>query len=193
MSDITLGINQAIISSFADDTKVWRGIQDHNCEISLQSDLDHIYRWAEANDMEFNTKKFQAIRFCDVLSECSYKGPDGSLIEQVRNVRDLGLFVSDDLSFNHHIHSVIKRGNQMAGWTLRVFISQSRDLMIPLLKQLIIPRVEYCSILWDPHSQILINRLESVQKNFTSKINFEGDIRPNYWERLSQLKIYSLQ
>ena len=27
MSDITLGINQVIISSFADDTKVWRGIQ----------------------------------------------------------------------------------------------------------------------------------------------------------------------
>ena len=81
----------------------------------------------------------------------------------------------------------------MAGWSLRVFKSRSRDLMIPLLKQLIIPRVEYCAILWDPHSQILINRLESVQKNFTSKINFEGDTRPNYWERLSELKIYSLQ
>jgi len=182
------------MSSFADDTKLWRGIQTHECETSLQNELDQIYRWAEANNMEFNTKKFQAIRFNEALGECRYKGSDGTNIEQIKTVRDLGLHITEDLSFNHHIHTLIKRGNQMAGWILRVFRGRSRDLLVPLLKQLIIPRVEYCSILWSPSSQMLIQRLESVQKNFTSKILFGGDNeRKNYWERLAELKLYSLQ
>jgi hypothetical protein len=194
MYDITSGISEAIMSSFADDTKIWRGILTGDCEQKLQNELNHIYEWAEANNMEFNTEKFQAIRFQDVLNVPDYKGSDGSTIKQAKFVKDLGLQISDDLSFTRHIQSVIKKGNQMAGWILRVFKGRSQSLLQPLLKQLVIPRMEYCSVLWSPHSQVLINRLESVQKNFTSKIDFTDEPeRLNYWERLKKLKIYSLQ
>ena len=92
------------MSSFADDTKLWRGIQTRECETSLR-EFDQIYRWAEANNMEFNTKKFQVICFNEVLDECSYKGSDGTNIEQIKTVRDLGLYITEDLSFIHHIHT----------------------------------------------------------------------------------------
>ena len=63
MYDITHGINEKIISSFADDTKLWRGITTINEEVLLQNSANSIYDWANVNNAEFNTKKFQAIRF----------------------------------------------------------------------------------------------------------------------------------
>ncbi len=63
MYDITKGVLHSILSSFADDTKVWKGITSLRDEVHLQSDLDLIYAWAEENNMEFNSKKFEAIRF----------------------------------------------------------------------------------------------------------------------------------
>ena len=192
MYDISLGINEAILSSFADDTKVWRGVSNLEDEATLQNDLDAIYSWAMENNMVFNSDKFQAIRFHEATSIHLYRSTDGTHIKQQQIVKDLGLHISDDLSFDHHIEIVIKRGNQMAGWILRVFRGRSRNLLLPLLKRLIIPRVEYCSIIWSPRSRVLCSRIESVQKNFTSKIDF-GERRPDYWERLSELKLYSLE
>ena len=83
---------------------------------------------------------------------------------------------------------------KIAGWILRVFNSRDRSLLVPLLKQLIHSSIEYCCILWSPTRQDLIATIEAVQKNFTSKI-WVGDLaeKPDYWERLSTLKIYSLE
>ena len=102
--------------------------------------------------------------------------------------------MSSDLTFDHHIRIVAKKANWMAGWILRVFLSRERSLMVTLLKQLIHSCVEYCCIIWSPVSQVLITLLESVQKNFTSKIHFANHPdKLDYWERLSELKIYSLE
>ena len=40
-----------------------------------------------------------------------------------------------------------------------------------LLKSLVRSQVEYCSMLWSPREQHLINLLESVQADFTRKIS----------------------
>ena len=61
--DITEGITTSILTSFADDTKVWKGISADFDTQQLQNDLVTIYSEAVANNMQFNDKKFQAIRF----------------------------------------------------------------------------------------------------------------------------------
>ena len=53
--------------------------------------------------------------------------------------------------------------------------------------------MEYCCILWSPVTQELTQLLESVQKNFTSKISFNTQQHLDYWDRLKELKLYSLE
>ena len=66
--------------------------------------------------------------------------------------------------------------------------------MLTLLKQLIYPTVEYNSILWSPSSQELILLLESVQNNFLRCIHSpELPANMDYWDRLRQFKLYSMQ
>ena len=60
-----------------------------------------------------------------------------------------------------------------------------------LLKSLVQPHLDYCSQLWSPSSQCLINKLEGVQKSLVEKI-WERDLHGlNYWEKLAQLRLYS--
>jgi len=74
--------------------------------------------------------------------------------------------------------------------------------MLTLLKQLVVPQLEYASVICSPTDQRSINRLESVQRMFTSKFSCfltydEVQQRPictiDYQERIRSLKIYSLK
>ena len=74
--------------------------------------------------------------------------------------------------------------------------------MKTLLKSLIIPKTEYASIIWSPNDQKKIKIIENIQRRFTSKISeyltWNENIQmpvctKDYWERIQDLKIYSLE
>ena len=194
MYDIAKGIHHSILSSFADDTKIWKAITTPDDQSHLQSDLDMVFSWAESNNMEFNSDKFQFIRFSPETGACIYYDDKGKIIDQHEVVKDLGIYMSSNLSFDHHIRLVMNKGNKMAGWILRTFKTRSANVLLTLLKQLIYPTIEYNSVLWNPSSQELINLLERVQKNFLKRI-ITDKLGPNsdYWDRLRLFKLYSLQ
>ena len=61
--------------------------------------------------------------------------------------------------------------------------------MKTIWKTLVQPKLDYCSQLWSPGDQESINKIESVQRHFTSKVmELEG---LDYWERLKVLMMYS--
>ena len=62
--------------------------------------------------------------------------------------------------------------------------------MLILLKFLVIPLLEYCCQLWNPWKAKDIQAIEAIQRTFTYKITEVQRI--NYWERLYELKLYSL-
>ena len=62
--------------------------------------------------------------------------------------------------------------------------------MITLYKSLVIPVIEYYSVLWSPSGVSSIQRLEEIQKSFLKRITGTPN---NYWDCLKKLKLYSLQ
>ena len=74
--------------------------------------------------------------------------------------------------------------------------------MRTLLKGLIVPKSEYGSIIWSPVDVKRITFIENIQRRFTSRIEdyqtYDENLkRPicttNYWDRLKDLKLYSLE
>ena len=71
--------------------------------------------------MEFNEDKFQLIRYGtnkDIKMQTKYETKSGKEIEQSNDVKDLGVFMSYDLSFESHHQRKIDEAPRLSGWIL---------------------------------------------------------------------------
>ena len=125
---------QSTVSSYVDDTRVTRSINNpaQDC-VAMQQDLQAIYRWAEEVNMVFNGDKFEMLHFWPVNKprpEHFYSDQGGVPIEEKQHLRDLGVKVSSDLTFNIHNENVVLSSTRMVGWVLRTFKRRSRMTML---------------------------------------------------------------
>ena len=97
--------------------------------------------------------------------------------------------LDSDLSFKVHIEKTVAAASKLAGWGLRSFKRRSRVVMKTIWKTLVQPKMDYCSQLWSPGDQDSINKLEAIQRHFTSKV--KGLEEMDYLERLQDLKLLS--
>ena len=124
-------------TSFADDTRVQRGVNDASDCVDLQADLNLIYNWAESVNMHFNSDKFECLRFWPGSGEppeFQYKGPDDNDIEFKVDLRDLGVQLSSDLTFRLHVENIVAGASKLAGWGLRTFRRISKGTMKTIWK-----------------------------------------------------------
>ena len=160
----------------------------------LQNELHNLYKCADTNNMKFDANKFDLLRYGKehkIKSATTNKSYDDWNIDDKEQVRDLCIMMSNTATFTLHIRNTVKRPDTRWEWVLRVFQSRKRSLMLTLLKSLVIPLLEYCCHLWNPWKAKYIQAIEAIQRTFAYKITEVQHL--NYWERLHELKLYSLQ
>jgi hypothetical protein len=192
LGDIDQNTPNSIVTSFADDTRITGKINCENDIKLLQADLHTVSTWADENNMLFNDSKFELLRYGKKV-EAKYSTKTGHEIEETSQVRDLGITMSDDASFSSHITKVTKTARALTGWILRVFSARDKLTMLTLFKSLVLPHLEYCCVLWNPAVFRYIQQIEGVQRTFTFKIQDPQLQDKNYWQRLKELKLYSLE
>ena len=77
-------------------------------------DLESVYSWAEDINMMFNSSKFEWLRYTsgNIPSPVfQYLAPDKNPIPQKTNLRDLGVMISTDLTFNLQIEKAATTAN----------------------------------------------------------------------------------
>ena len=187
ISDIDENLKYSLLSSFADDTRIKKAIQDILDTFRLQEDLNRAYKWSEKNNMKLNGKKFEHLHYGKHHSSNSYFTEESKIIEEKQFVKDLGVIISRDTTYKEHITAMIKRTTQLVGWILRTFKSRDKEVMLTLWRSLVLPHLDYCSQLWNPQEKGLIQAIERIQQSFTRQIKGMKDL--NYWERLKNLKL----
>jgi len=192
IGDIDSNVTSSFVSSFADDTRIGRQIGKPKDTEELQSDLNLIYDWANENNMQFNSDKFECLRYGrnKTLQSTEYISNSDNLITVKLNTRDLGIIMSNDGSFQDHISNIIATARNMCGWILRTFRSRSPHLMLTLWKTMVLSKLDYCCQLWSPLQRGSIQALEQVQRTFIRKI--DGTQHLSYWEKLIAYRLYSL-
>ena len=142
IGDIDENVAHSFIASFADDTRLLREVKNVSDASSLQTDLEAVYEWAVNNNSTFNNKKFEALRYgtdTTLKLSTSYTAPDGSIIPEKSNLRDLGVTMSADGTFRQHINNTCQSARNMCSWILRTFQSRSPELILTLWKSLVMP------------------------------------------------------
>ena len=191
MNNITEYIKETLIKMFADDSKLISSITNLEDRQKLLNDLKALLKWTEDNSMKFNEDKFQLLQVgLNSSLKTPYSFNDINIVKS-ENVRDLGIQLSEDLSFKYHISEMVDNATNFASWLLRTFRTREKSVMLLLLKTYIIPRLEYCSAVWNPYKIKEIEQIESVQRSFTARIaNMET---LDYYQRLEHLNLFSLQ
>ena len=144
--------------------------------------------------MELNDVKFELLQYIlnkSIITDKEYLTPQGKTITNKNTVKDLGVLMSNDCLFKQQINAVAEKAKNLISWILRTFKTREYEVMITLYKSLVIPILEYCSVLWSPINKGSIQQLESIQWSFLRKIR--GINCNNYWDCLKKLKMYSLQ
>ena len=121
IGDIDKDIYSSFLSSFADDTRVGHSIASAEDAKLLQDDLNSVYNWAAENNMEFNSKKFELLRYGknnDLKSSTSYTSNTGDPIATKEYTKDLGVTMSSSGDFKDHISNVIETVRDLSTWIL---------------------------------------------------------------------------
>ena len=108
------------------------------------------------------------------------------------NVRDLGVWFSNDLSWSKHIMHITSKAYQTLSVIRRSFNSTLLPIHVrkALYVSLVRSQLTYCSIIWRPQNLKEIILLERVQRRATKWIL--SDFHSDYKSRLKNLNMLPL-
>ena len=176
---------------YADDCILYQIIQDPSDSLCLQQDLNRLSTWSEKWGLKFNEDKCKMMHLSRQINPLLFEyRMNGKLLEITTNEKYLGITVNNKFSWSTHINTITADANRKLGIINRVFGKCSRDIKQRLYQQLVLPKLEYCCIVWDPHLLGLQRSLEKVQKRALRVISGTWDI--DYKKSLKDLSLLSL-
>ena len=164
------------VKLFADDAKLYRIIKNKEDCHKLQNDLNQLSAWSSMWYMNFNAGKCVVLQ---IKKNIQYPYTlCGKVLETVSHQKDLGVWVSDDLSPKKHIAEVVKKCNQRIGLIKRCFTDLTPEKIQVLYTTMIRPTIEYASPVWAPYYKCDANKLDSIQSKIEKlskePLNFES-------------------
>ena len=163
--------------------------------------MNSLNEWCNSNNLLLNVAK------CNVMSFYRTRNGvrndyfiDGVELNRMKAVNDLGVLFDRSVSFKDHCLKVISSGMRMLGFVKR----RAHEFSDPYVTKTLFctfvrPIMEYCSVVWNPHEQIWIQRMESIQKQFLLFAlrhlgwNPNSYVLPPYVERLRLIDMETLE
>ena len=133
--------------------------------ISIHRDLQVISDWILHHGLHLNRTKTQ---FLPISHSRNQPIPsltlNGYIIPSTTSVKYLGVTISHNLTWSHHINVICRTTKRQLGRVHRQFRHAPCHLRDKIYRTTILPRLEYCCTVWDPHHSKNKQALENVQK-----------------------------
>lgn len=150
---------------FADDSIIYRNVQNLTDCQDLQNDLKSLESWETDWGMRFNPSK------CNIISVTRKRNPlkfayklKGHELERVPHATYLGIDISSDLSWHQQTHKATSKANRNLGFIKRNLKTKNQTVKQLAYQAIVRPTLEYASTIWSPHQKELINKIEMVQR-----------------------------
>ena len=140
---------------FADDTSLFSVVHDINTSASeLNEDLEKIGNWDFKWKMKFNpdpNKQAQGIIF--IKKKIASMQPvvhfDNRPVKSTQINKYLGMMLDSNLSYEHHIKSILNKVNKTIGLSRKFQSVPSRHSLITIYKTFIRPHLYYGDVIYD--------------------------------------------
>jgi len=185
ISDLFSG--DTCVKFFADDVNLYSKVCTN--PDSLQEGLNSIVEWSHTWQLPISENKcciFNLNQSSDVVFSIH-----NGLLPVVREVVDLGVTLDHSLSLSQHIAKLSVKGHRVANLISKFFLSRDVNSLVKAFITYVRPRLEYCSVAWNPSLKKDIESSEKVQWRFTKRL--PGLQRLTYCQRLNKLQLESLE
>ena len=164
--------SEVSFSLFADDSAIWCTTPDYDIGIQrLQSALHKIEIWSTKNGLEFSAEKSAFMIFSRNrrIAPSILPKLNNSIIPLVPHFKFLGVVLDSQLSMNHHVKHIqtkCKRRLNLFRCITGTPAGADRSTLLRLYKAIVLPIIEYGSIVYAGGKQSSLVKLEAVQNNF---------------------------
>ncbi len=135
----------------------------------MQGDLGRISERSQRWEMPFNVNKCHILQVGTRNKKFEYE-LNGTKLESVQCVKDLGVTVASSLKFSQQCKDAASKANRMLGFINRNISFKNKDVILPLYTSLVRPHLEYAVQFWSPHYVKDITKLEAIQQKATKMI-----------------------
>lgn len=194
-NDVTTCIDSNVspldgISLFADDAKFFS--TDDN---RLQHYANNLLSWTRNHQLNLAPHKCSIIHLkkSSLSSNPTQIFIDNNKINSVHKVKDLGIFISEDLQWSNHVNFVFGKASAISYQIRKLFKSKNIWTLLKLFKTYVRPHLEFNTPIWSPYLTRDINKIERVQRYYTKYACLRCGISfVSYQDRLDKLNIKSL-
>ena len=159
-------------SLFADDSAIWCTTPDDEVAIQrLQIAIDKIEKWSSNNGLEFSAEKSALMIFTKNPGNKASTLPklNGIPIPQVSQFKFLGVVLDSRLTMKHHIAHIqakCKKRMNLFRCLTSTPAGADRSTLLRLYKALVLPIIEYGSVMYAGGSPSHLMKLEVIQNGF---------------------------
>ena len=151
---------------FADDSLLFRTINNTEDTKILQKDLNTLQNWEKKWKMEFHPDKCQLLRITNKTK--NYISADYFIhdkkLDLTNSAKYLGVLIDNKLNWKQQCNNVCKKSNKLLAFLRRNIHSCPINIKSHCFKSLVRPVLDYGSVVWDPHHQVDKENLEKVHK-----------------------------
>ena len=165
INDLPESMKHSDARLFADDYLLYRHVMTSQDSALLQEDLSALERWEETWQMKFQPKKCTVIRISTNRRHAIKTNYQihGHSLEVADSIKYLGVTISEDLTWRKHIESTVNKANKTLGFIRRNLGDCIAPVKSAVYTTLVLPVLEYSSIVLDPHLSTDNHSLEQVQ------------------------------
>ena len=157
----------------------------------MQQHLDKICTWTQENLMVLNEKKSKYIIFNRAQADFNTRlQMNNTNIEQVHEVRLLGVLLSDDLKFSKHTQDICKRAFARISMITKLkFVGVPTNDLIDVYTLFVRSLLEYCCVSW--HSSLTISQADDIER--VQRTSLKVILGESYTDYESALDLCSLE
>lgn len=194
INDICKCFHNINFDLYADDIKMYFAVKDSDDARKFQDDLNRFDEFCSLHYLSLNVNKCKHITFTKNVNIVSTSlSLSNKILEKVKVVKDLGIYLDSKLSFERHIDDIVSRSFRMLGFILRISRSfRSEETLKVLYFSLVRSIVEYATPIWNPFYHKYINRIERVQRKFTRVLYYRFGNRQVECPYDARLRLYRL-
>ena len=169
INDITSHLpNYCYINLYADDTIIYCIHADINVvKQQLQASISQLMHWFKINKLSINSDKTNTM----LLSSMKHKfratkldmKVDDTVLEQVEEIKYLGLVIDSHLTWKSHIYSLCKKISPKLVALARLSHILNKDTLLKIYNGTIQPILDYCCTVWGHCNTGFIHKLQTYQ------------------------------